>query len=435
MRLKTWAAGIAVALTLPFLHGCGNDDAQKGDVRIVNATAEYSSLDLYRQDKDGSDELVVGGTAANTASAYTGIDRGSYTFDVKGSTSAGAAIPVTGTIAKTDHYSVVAYITGSTTKAQFLTEEETKPASGNAKLRVFNAATSEAASVDVYLTSNDCTALAVTDTAFASAVTGLQTTYTQVTAPTSGGSSWNVCVFAAGDTSTLLLDIAGLKLNDQEIATLILTHTTGGVLLNGAVLEQQGAYTPYANSIARVRVVADGDSQVSVTLGSTVLATAAPSPSAGEYTTVPVGTFSPTITVGSGTVSGVTLPAIAAGNDYTLLVTGTSSNPAAALISDNNTPSTNATNTVKVRVVDGLNNGSGAVSATVDGKSVGTASFGSASSYTNILPSSGTSTVHAIITGSTPADLVNMTFSAGAVYTIFIYGDASAPVIARVQDR
>ena len=77
MRLKTWAAGIAVALTLPFLHGCGNDDAQKGDVRIVNATSEYSSLDLYKQDKDGSDELVVGGTAANTASAYTGIERGS----------------------------------------------------------------------------------------------------------------------------------------------------------------------------------------------------------------------------------------------------------------------------------------------------------------------------------------------------------------------
>ena len=31
MRLKTWAASLAVALTLPFLHGCGNDDAQKGE--------------------------------------------------------------------------------------------------------------------------------------------------------------------------------------------------------------------------------------------------------------------------------------------------------------------------------------------------------------------------------------------------------------------
>lgn len=438
MRLKTWAAGIAVALTLPFLHGCGNDDAQKGDVRIINATAEYSSLDLYKKASDGSDELVVGGTAANSASAYTAIDRGSYTFDVKASSSAGAAVPVTGTISKTDHFSIVTYLTGSTTKAQFLTEDETNPASNNAKLRIFNAATSEAASVDVYLTSSDCTALAVTDTAFASAVTGLQTTYTQVTAPSSGGSTWNVCVFAAGDTSTLLLDIAGLKLSDQEIATLILTHTSGGVLLNGAVLEQQGAYTTYASAIARVRVVADaaGGVPVSVTAGTSSLATGLPSPSVGNYMTVHAGAFSPTILYDTTSTSGYTLPAVAAGTDYTLLVAGTAGAPAVTLITDNNTPSTNATNTVKVRVINGLNGASGTVSATVDGKSVGTASFGTAStSYTNIPPSSGTSSIHAIISGATVPDLIDKTFTAGNVDTIFIYGDVSAPVVTQSIDR
>ncbi len=437
MRLKTWAA-IGAALILPFLHGCGDDNAQMGDVRIINATSEYASLDLYKQNSDGSDALVVGGTAANSASAYTSIDRGSYTFDVKSTTSAGAAIPVTGTITKTDHFSIVTYLTGTTTKTQFLTDDDTSPASGNAKLRVFNAATSEAASVDVYLITGDCTSLAVTDTAFASAVTGLQTTYTQVTAPSSGGSTWNVCVFAAGDTSTLLLDINGLKLKNQEIATLILTHTAGGVLLNGAVLDQQGPYTPYANSIARVRVVADAanGAQVSVTAGSTQLAATAPSPSVGDYMTVPVGTLSPTVTIGAGTASGFTLPAIAAGNDYTLLVTGNAGAPAAALITDSNTPSTSATNTVKVRVVNGLNGTSGAVSATIDGKSVGTANFGLASAvYTNILPSSGTSTVHVTTTGTNPADLINQSFSAGTVYTVFIYGDATAPVVAPVIDR
>ena len=42
MRLKTWAALAAAALTLPLLSGCGNDDANDGQVRIVNATTEYS---------------------------------------------------------------------------------------------------------------------------------------------------------------------------------------------------------------------------------------------------------------------------------------------------------------------------------------------------------------------------------------------------------
>ena len=89
MRLKTWAA-IGDALTLPFLQGCGDENAQKGFVRIINATSEYASLDLYTQASDGSDSLVVAGTTSNTASAYTGIDKGSYTFDVKSSTSGGA---------------------------------------------------------------------------------------------------------------------------------------------------------------------------------------------------------------------------------------------------------------------------------------------------------------------------------------------------------
>lgn len=435
MRLTTWAA-LAAALTVPFLNGCGNDDAQKGYVRVVNATSEYTSLDLYTVNSNGGNDLVVGGTAAGAASAYTAIDKGDYTFNVKSSTSAGSGTPVTGTISKTDHFSVVTYLTGSTTTSKFLTDEDTAPSSGNAKLRILNAATSEAPSVDVYLSTNDCTALAVTDTAFATAVTGLQATYTQVTAA-AAGTAWNVCVFAAGDTGTLLLDIPALKLKDQEIATLILTHTTGGVLLNAAVLDQQGAYTTYANTIARLRVVADGASnaKVSVTLNGTAFATASPSPSVGDYMTVAVGALSPTITVGTGTTTGFTLPAAAAGNDYTLLVTGTAGAPAAVLITDNNTPSTNATNTVRARVINGLNGTNGAVSATIDGKSIGTAAFGAASAYTNILPSSGTSTVSGITTGTNPADLTSKTFSAGNVYTIFIYGDAAAPTLAPVIDR
>jgi hypothetical protein len=436
MRLKTWAA-IGAALILPILHGCGDDNAQKGLVRIVNATTEYPSLDLYTRNSDGGDDLVVSGTAAGAASAYTGVDKGSYTFEVKSSSSAGAATPASGVVTKADHFTVVTYLTGTTTKAQYLTDEETHPAAGNAKLRVFNAATSEAPSVDVYLVANDCTALAVTDTAFASAVTSLQSAYTQVTAA-AAGTPYNVCVFAAGDTGTLLLDIPALKLADQEIATLILTHTSGGVLLNASVLDQQGAYTTHANSIARVRVVADGANaaKVSVTTNGNALAFEAPSPSVGDYMTVPVGMLGPIITVGTGTASGFTLPAVAAGNDYTLLVTGNDGAPAAALITDNNTPSTSTTNTVKVRVINGLNGTNGAVSATIDGKSVGSASFGAASpGYTNVLPSNGTSTVRGTTTAANPADLLNQTFSAGDVYTIFIYGDAAAPKMDQVIDR
>ena len=436
MRLKTWAA-LAAALCLPLLSGCGDDNAQRGFVRMVNATYEYGSLDLYTLNSDGSSDSVVTGTAANASSAYTGIDKGTYTFEAKGNSSAGSLPTTSGTITKGDHFSVVTYLTGSSTKTQFLSDEETNPASGNAKLRVFNAATSEAASVDVYLTHSDCTALAVTDSAFATAVTGLQSAYTQVTAA-SAGTAWNVCVFTSGDTGTLLLDIPGLVLKDQEIATLILTHTPGGVLLNASVLDQQGTFTAHANTIARVRVVADAASAktVSVTINGTAYATDAPSPSVGDYKTVAVGALTPTVTIdGTAVSSFAALPAVTAGNDYTLMITGTNSAPGAWLITDSNTPSTSTTNTVKVRVINGLNNTSGAVSATVDGKSVGSANFGQAGPYTPILPSSGTSTVRGTTPGAAPSDLTLRTFSAGNVDTVFIYGDASAPKMDQVVDR
>ena len=436
MRLKTWAASLAVALSLPFLHGCGNDDAQKGDVRLINATSEYATLDLYTRDSNGNDDLVVAGATPGAATAYTGVDKGTYTFDIKSGTGPGVAAHVSGTVSKGDHATVVAYLTGNALQAQFLTDEETAPASGNAKLRIFNAASTEAGSVDVYLTTNACSSLTVTDTALVAGVTGLQTGFSQVTA-SAAGTDWHVCVTTAGDKSTLRLDIPKLTLKDQEIATLILTHTTGGVLLNGAVLDQQGAMTPYTSAIARVRVAADPTAgQTTVDINGTEITAAAAPQSISSYVTLPSGSALTTTVNIDGVVTNVTnLPAATAGSDYTLLVTGTSSNPTATLIADDNTVSTSTTQTVKARVINGVNNGAGSVSATIDNKTVGSAAFKAASAYFTIPATTGTSTVQASIT-TNPTSLVNQSFAANGVYTVFIWGDASGtPKLAVNQDR
>ena len=68
MLSKKWAA-LAVALALlALLDACGIDDVNDGHVRIVNATTDYASIDLYTQDSDSNDTLVVSGTAAGTVS-------------------------------------------------------------------------------------------------------------------------------------------------------------------------------------------------------------------------------------------------------------------------------------------------------------------------------------------------------------------------------
>jgi Domain of unknown function (DUF4397) len=442
MRLKTWAA-LAVALTLPFLQGCGNDDANKGHVRVLNATTDYASIDLYTQDSDSNDTLVVSGTAAGTVSGYNDVKKGSTTFEIKSGTSAGNASSATGTVTVDDYFTVVSYITGNTLDTVFLSEEENSPSSGNAKLRILNGASTEAGSVDVYLSQNACNALSTTDTAFASAVAGptagaaFTTAYSQVTAA-SAGTSWNLCVTASGDKSTVLLDLPTFTLKAQEISTLILTRTAGGVLLNASLLDQQGALTPFANSISRVRVVADAASSgtVSATVNGISLSGDAVSPSINNYVAVPSGAVTGTYEINDTPISGVTLAALTAGSDYTLFIGGTSSAPTVTLIQDNNTPSTSTSLPVEARVLNGVNGVNGTVTANAGGKQIGSnVAFGAVSPYTAITAATGTATLNVTIGGTAQPAQTQQTFTSGAVYTILVYGDSPTPQIVINQDN
>ena len=442
MISKTWAA-LAVTLILPFLNACGIDDVNDGHVRIVNATTDYSSIDLYTQDSSGNDTLVVSGTAAGTVSGYNDVDRGSITFEIKSGTSAGNASSATGTITTDDNFTLVSYITGNTLDTVLLSDEENSPSSGNAKLRVLNGASTEAGSVDVYLSQNACNALSTTDTAFAPAVAGptagaaFTTAYSQVTAA-SGGTTWNLCVTSAGDQGNVLLDLPTFTLKNQEIATLILTRTSGGVLLNGSLLDQRGALTSYPNSIARVRVIADAASSgsVSATVNGVSLSGDAVSPSINSYVAVPSGAVTGTYEINDTPISGVALANLAAGSDYTLFVGGTTSAPTVTLIQDNNTPSTSSSLPVEARVLNGVNGVNGTVAANVGGKQVGSGvAFGAVSAYTAITAFPGTATLTVSIGGLTQPAQTNQTFTSGDVYTILVYGDSSAPQILINQDN
>ncbi len=453
MLSKTWTA-LAVALPLALLNACGIDDVNDGNVRVVNATTDYSSIDLYTQDSSGNDTLVVSGTAAGAASSYSSTKKGTDTFEIKSGSSAGNASTATGTITTDDHFTLVSYITGNTLDTVFLSDDEDSPGSGNAKLRVLNGASTEAGSVDVYLSQNACSALGTTDTAFASAVAGptagaaFTTAYSQVSASASG-TSWNLCVFAAGDKSTVLADVPALILKNQEIATLILTRTAGGVLLNAAVLDQQGALTSYSNSLARVRVVADAASTttttstgttttagtVSATVNDVVLSSDLSSPFVNSYVAVPSGAVTGTYAINDVQISGVTLANLTAGTDYTLFIGGTSDSPTVKLIQDNNTPSTSTSLPVEARVLNGVNGANGTVSATVGGKSISNVAFGTASAYTPIASATGTGTLSVSVPGATIAQQTTLTYTSGGVYTILVYGDLPTPSVNVNQDR
>jgi len=204
------------------------------------------------------------------------------------------------------------------------------------------------------------------------------------------------------------------------------------------LLDQQGALTPFANSIARVRVVADAASSgtVSATVNGVSLSGDAVSPSINNYVAVPSGAVTGTYQINDTSINGASLPNLAAGSDYTLFIGGTISAPTITLIQDNNTPSTSTSLPVEARVLNGVNGANGTVTANAGGKQVGSnVAFGAASTYTAMTAFTGTATLNVSIGGVAQPAQVNQTFTSGGVYTILVYGDAAAPQIVIHQDN
>ncbi|WP_457329179.1 DUF4397 domain-containing protein [Rhizobacter sp. P5_C2] len=421
MKSPTRALLIA-ALVLPLLHACGgNSDEDQGSVRLINATTDFALLDASRDD-DG----MVYGVAAGTSSGYAHLDKDSYTFKIAQSGSGTVAASVGGSVSAGSHYALLAYASGASLQVSYLTEDEGEPNSGQAKLRFMNAAGLEAGNLDVYVGHVACNALGATAIAAAS---GLSTS-TSATAPTGytafGAGSYHVCVTAAGGKNDVRLDIPALTLGDKQIATLVLTRSSGGMLVNGLVVTQQGAVTPSANLSTRVRVVANtlvSTDMVNVAVNGTTVASNSSPGTVGGYRLVTAGALAVTVNGAAVNVGAATAPS---GGDLTLLVTGDVNSPQVSVITDDNTPSTSVSEPVKLRLVNGVNGLTGSANATLDSEVIGDdVAFGTASLPATVAASAGLADLAASNGASLLWQLKDQTLLSGKVYTIFLLGNTT----------
>ena len=417
MTLRRLALPLIAALAA---HGCGGGNQDQGRLRLINASADYAALDLYN-----ASTRIAAGVAANADSGYLGLDKGSYTLNLKeggsGTTSATTSVSVD----FDQRYGLIAYTSGGALKTSTINENESAPSAGSAKFRVFNTAATEAGNVDVYVTPGGCSALSNAATPVASAVSGLQTSFTEIGAA-AGGTTYHVCVTGTGDKTDLRLEIAAARLVERQVVTLIVTKSSGGVLLHGLLLVQQGALSGTANTAARVRLVADAASAgvVTATTNGIALGSAVSSPAVGSYKLVPAGALATTLTIGGASVSAPALTA-ATGADLTLLVAGTAGAPAVSLLVDDNTPSSSSSFPVKLRLVNGLNGVAGGVTLTLDNSVVAdSVAFGSASTPVQVASSSALADLAASLGAIDYWTASAQTLSAGKVYSVFLLGDA-----------
>ena len=166
---------------------------------------------------------------------------------------------------------------------QTLDDNAGEPATDRALLRVFNAA-GDAGKLDIYLTgTNEPLDTAVA--AQANASSGTLGNWITVNSAT-----WRLRVTAAGSKTDLRLDLPSLSLPSKHIATLVLTPTGGGALVNALVLEQRGAITREDTAFARVRLAASAadSGTVGAQVGTVSLSPGDGSPALGDYLLMPI---------------------------------------------------------------------------------------------------------------------------------------------------
>jgi len=422
---------LSLLLALTTLQGCGksggsgSSSPSTSTVRLVNATSAYASLDMT-----SSGVTLASAVATGSASSYATISSGISTFVLERSGSGSPSGQTTLSLSSVGvPYTLVAYTGGGQLQVAAVTDSEAAPASGDGKIRVSNLALLDTGNVDVYVTADggnlsDASAL-VTNLA---GTTG----YFEITKGT-----YHIWVTGVGNKADLRQDIPSIVLSDQQVLTLILTSTAGGVLVDGWLVTQQGAVSAQKNVSARVRVAANiaANGSIAATANGVSLASSTlMSPVVGSYALVPAGALSMSVVVNGKTVAVGSLNA-AAGADLTLLAVGDGASPQFFLLSDDNRLPLSGM--AKLRLVNGVNGLAANLSLTADfnlvTQDVAPATVSAAASV-----KSGTISRLEVNSSQAIASLylaTDVSLQSQGVYSVFMLGDNAAPVGILRGDR
>ena len=406
--------------------GGGGGSSSAAQVRVVNATRSHASVDLL-----SSATVVAPAVAVDTASPYVGVGAGSSNLQINDAGTSTALATLSPTVAGGLHYSVVTYETNGRVGVSVINDDITVPATGTATLRVLDAAP-DAGAIDIYVTDPAASLASLTPTFTVSTTTATVTT----TFVSFAAGTYRIRVTGQGNANDLRLDIPSVTLASQEVGTIVVTGTVGGVLVDGGVLAQQGAYAATRNPNARVRLAAavSGGASVGATAGAAVVSPPATSPAIGSYAVVPAANAL-AVTVNGVTVPGV-IAAPAAGSDSTLLVYGDPAAPTVTLVADDNhLPSSSSL--FKIRMINGLTGNAPALTLTADFSPVASNVLpGTASPYGT---ATGSSSVRLDVTSATSFTPLftdsGLNLPANAVFTMFVLGDAATPQHALRRDR
>jgi hypothetical protein len=228
-----------------------------------------------------------------------------------------------------------------------------------------------------------------------------------------------------------------VSLSSTAVVSLILTESSGGVLVSAVLLPQQGAAVKYDNNTVRIRgaVGLTTGAMATINVGGTEIVTrrSARSFIADTYTslasgTVPVVVSVDNVAVVSGTVT------LEAGKDYTLLAwDGGGSATQVTLVADDNRAS--SSHRAKLRLLNGMSGAAVALTLAVNYSPIAEyieAGAASASSELN----AGTDYRLDVTNAQTLATLLareSVTLLGDGVYTFFAAGGGGSTVTGTLR--
>ena len=335
-------AALASTVWLAACGGGGGSDAGSTNVRALNLTTDLASIDLYT-----GETKRFSAVNTDTLAPSISFEANTYTLNYKRAGDGATLLTGSYALSKDQNYTAVVWGRETALRLSTLPENENTAdiAAGNSRLRFFNA-TTDTGAVDVFITA-PAADLGETLATRSNLASGSLSGFSDLSQGT-----YRLRVTGVGDPNDVRLDIPAITLKDKGYATLVLTAGASGVLVNGTLIEQQGAVTTLKNTKARMRVVASVNSggNVNVAVGGRTLAGGLRSPSVGPYTLVDAGTaVDLTVRVNGGVVTSGDRSFVA-GTDYTLLTYGPATTPEVAVLTDDNRLPTAATR-VKVRLL------------------------------------------------------------------------------------
>jgi hypothetical protein len=415
MRSRLPLYSILAALSALWLSGCDSGGGSgHTNLRLVNVSPGYTSLDLYANGADDdTDTQRVAAVTYETVSGYTELGSGTYNVKFKRSGVTSTLLTMSSKqLADDTHHTFVAFgSTGHFSSIQ-VSDDVTPPASGRAKVQVLNVA--EAGSLDVYLTESSVSLDDATPVV-ASVAAG-----TSSTVSTIDSGDYRLRVTGASDSDDLRLDVANITLASREVVSLILTATQGGVLVELLTLPQQGSLTKFANTKARIRgAVGTTSGPVLMRVGGVGVVNGAVG-IVGNYAQVEAGNVPVVLSVNG---VGVAVPnqTLVAGGEYTLLAWTNADGTQATLIADDNRLPT-ASGKAKIRVLNGLSSLDVPVTLAVDFSPIAEGiALGQASAFTEI--NDGSDYQLDVTNTDTAANLLtktSVTLTSAGVYTLFM---------------